>query len=263
MSRPLSREIQDAADGRLLVTGRALRVLEWLDAELESLAVENGATMLRVPTVIARETLDRAGYFEAFGDAATPAGPGETPRYLLTPAMCYHAYPTLAGRRLDANAIFGCAGRCFRRETAPARSLARLWEFTMREVIFVGTRAWVEDERRRWMTLAGDFASSLGLAGRLEVASDPFFAGGLGQKLIQQLKELKFELKTRVGTEDEVEAVASFNLHETFFGRRFGITTADGAPAWTGCVAFGLERWLLAVVAQGRLDQVEARAVAR
>ena len=67
----------------------------------------------------------------------------------------------------------------------------------------------------------------------------------------------------RVGTEDEIEAVASFNLHETFFGRRFGITAADGGPAWSGCVAFGLERWLLAVVAQGQLDHVEALAGAR
>jgi len=263
MSSPSSPEIHDVGEGRLLLTGAPLRVLQWLDAELESLARTHGAAMMRVPTLIPRDTLDRAGYFEAFGDAATPVGPGDPPPYLLTPAICYHAYPTLAGRRLEANAIFGCAGRCFRRETAQARSLSRLWEFTMREVIFVGTHAWVEDERRRWMTLAADFASTLGLAGRMEPASDPFFAGGRGQQMIQQLKELKHELRMRVGTEDEIEAVASFNLHETFFGRRFGITTADGGPAWSGCVAFGLERWLLAVVAQGQLDHVEALAGAR
>jgi len=46
--------------------------------------------------------------------------------------------------------------------------------------------------------------------------------------------------------EGDTLAIASFNDHETFFGEAYGIRLADGAPASTGCVAFGLERWLLA-----------------
>ena len=49
-------------------------------------------------------------------------------------------------------------------------------------------------------------------------------------------------------------AIASFNDHELFFGDAFGISLADGMPAWTGCVAFGLERWLLAVLASYGVD---------
>ena len=41
-------------------------------------------------------------------------------------------------------------------------------------------------------------------------------------------------------------AASSFNLHDTFFGEAFDIRLACGAPATTACVAFGLERWLLA-----------------
>ena len=59
-------------------------------------------------------------------------------------------------------------------------------------------------------------------------------------------------------------AIASFNDHELFFGEAFGITLAGGAPAWSGCVAFGLERWLLGILAKygtqligAQLDAIE------
>ena len=36
-------------------------------------------------------------------------------------------------------------------------------------------------------------------------------------------------------------------VHETFFSRRFGFSLEDGTDAYSGCVAFGLERWALAL----------------
>jgi seryl-tRNA synthetase len=48
----------------------------------------------------------------------------------------------------------------------------------------------------------------------------------------------------------ETIAVASFNYHEDHFGRAFGITLRDGSHAHTACVAFGIERWELALRAQ-------------
>jgi hypothetical protein len=57
-------------------------------------------------------------------------------------------------------------------------------------------------------------------------------------------------------------AIASFNNHETFFGEAFSISlaryghpTSDRAtPAWSGCVAFGIERWLLALLVEHGLN---------
>ena len=111
----------------------------------------------------------------------------------------------------------------------------------MREIVFAGEPDWVADQRCEWMKRIEAFAKSLGLPARLELATDPFFGGeARGKRLLQQLKELKYEL--RVGT----MAIASFNLHETHFTRRFDIALANGGVAHTGCVAFGLERWALA-----------------
>lgn len=249
-------EIGDLGDGRLLLSGRALAVYRWVDRQLEALALESGATMIRVPALIARETLERAGYFEAFGE---DLGGHFSPRtsqemtsevFLLTPALCYYSYAMLANRRLEGPVVLTCAGTCVRREQDGAPSLARLWEFTMREVIVVGTADWVRDERERWIGRVRTLASSIGLEGQMHAAADPFFAGKAeGRRLMQQIKELKYELSMDVGAA-EAAAVASFNLHEGFFGTRFQITMADGSCAQSGCVAFGLERWMLAIVAQ-------------
>jgi hypothetical protein len=86
----------------------------------------------------------------------------------------------------------------------------------------------------------------------LDLASDPFFgtSGTRGRKLVQQLKELKFEMQVRIGRPVARLAIASFNLHERFFAERFGLHFQDGAEAYTGCVAFGLERWALALGAE-------------
>ena len=66
--------------------------------------------------------------------------------------------------------------------------------------------------------------------------------------LLQQVKGLKYELQLAAG-QDSLP-VASFNLHETFFGQRFAMTLEDGTDAHSACVAFGLERWVLVFLEQ-------------
>ena len=97
-----------------------------------------------------------------------------------------------------------------------------------------------------------EFARSLGLRVELTRASDPFFGTSetRGRKLMQRLKELKFEMRAPIGIPAMKLAIASFNLHELFFAQRFGLRLQDGTEAYTGCVAFGLERWVLALVSE-------------
>jgi hypothetical protein len=92
-------------------------------------------------------------------------------------------------------------------------------------------------------------AQSLGMNVALEAATDPFFGGGeaRGRKLLQQVKQLKYELRAQLDVQGTQLAISSFNLHETFFSRRFGFRLHDGGDAYSGCVAFGLERWALAL----------------
>jgi hypothetical protein len=75
---------------------------------------------------------------------------------------------------------------------------------------------------------------------------------------MQQLKNLKYELRVDAGSAGRL-AIASFNLHETFFTGRFNIgPMSDGSATATGCVAFGIERWTLACLAQHGPTNIDA-----
>src|SRR5687767_1657686 len=235
-------------DGRALLRGTTARLVRWFDERFLQMAREDGAVECRFPATIAGDVLTRAGYFDAHPGGATALAGGAA-TYWLPPAVCYHAYAMLAGTRLDAPIRLTASQTCFREADRPALTAERLWEFTMREAIFIGSRDWVSGERTRWAERIDAFARDLRLSGSRLPAADPFFAAvGRGRHLLQQLKGLKEELRMAVGANSV--AVASFNLHESFFGSRFDITLQEGTAAHSGCAAFGLERWALAFIDQ-------------
>ena len=129
----------------------------------------------------------------------------------------------------------------------------------MREVVFLGSAEFVQRQRERWMAKATRFARGLDLDASLAPANDLFFgAGTRGRKLLQQLKQLKYELSVPLLSRSNMP-IASFNLHERFFTNRFQISLATGGPAHSGCVAFGLERWCMALLARQAAPAALAR----
>ncbi len=247
-------QIEWDRDGHLRFRGAAHDLFVWLDSSLERLALEAGARPQPAPEEIEGDTLQRSGYFESFPGVGIPAGAGDVGHVVNTlwvpPAVCYHAYPSFAGERLRTSERLTLACGCGRNEATSPENPGRLRRFRMREVVFLGAPAWVAAERDAWMARGHAFAASIGLDSTLEPATDLFFgAAGRGQQLIQKLKALKFELRTDAGPAGIV-AAASFNLHESFFARRFDIRLDDGSMAATGCAAFGVERWTLACLAQ-------------
>ena len=84
----------------------------------------------------------------------------------------------------------------------------------------------------------------------VEVANDPFFGrGGQLMAVSQRQQSLKFELLIPVISEEKPTACMSFNYHQDHFGTTWGIDQADGEPAHTGCVAFGMDRLAVALFA--------------
>lgn len=218
-------------------------LVDWVDSKVVELAIKTRAVELTVPSLIDRSILERAGYFESFlGNTVEQSDGGCIP-----PAVCYHCYAKLAATSLQEPCIWTCVARCRRNEDN--KEPGRLRTFTMREIVFVGSAAWVRERRQEWMDRILAFAQSLRLAAQLDVATDSFFDGGeaRGRKLVQQIKGLKFELRAQMNAEVAPLAISSFNLHERFFSRRFGFRLDDGTDAYSGCVAFGLERWALAL----------------
>jgi len=240
-------DITFTGDGRIAVAGLALDLMQWLDRQIVNLADE--ARQLQFPSVIAGEVLERANYFDSFPKGATRVEAGDRPAF-LSPAVCYHCFAHFAGMKLDEPLCLSCQGKCYRNETGATPAIGRLWEFTMRELIFIDRGEIVRQRREKTMNNVRRLADSIGLNTRLELASDPFFGAiGRGRKLLQQVKELKYELVTAMPDGSNL-AIASFNLHETFFTSRFGIAMASASETHSGCVAFGLERWMLALIGQ-------------
>ncbi|MEO7367321.1 MAG: hypothetical protein ABIZ36_05150 [Gemmatimonadaceae bacterium] len=226
----------------------------------------------RMPAAISFDVLERAKYFESFPHWLTAAShlredesvlervaraghPGveaakslELASASLPPAVCYHTYAALADSTIDVPLSMTAEETCWRHEGSRLAALERGWAFRMREIVFVGDVEEAELFRQNGIAEACAFAGSIGLQVRVEVAEDPFFAPtSRGRALLQRVKALKHELVVDRPSGEPL-AIASFNNHERFFGEAFAIRLRDGDFATTACVAFGIERWVLAVL---------------
>jgi len=201
---------------------------------------------------------DFARQAEWTGDSLTVA-PGTLAehRVLLSPSVCFHCYRWLAGTSMSANQSFSATGKCFRYESGNMRGLERLWDFTMREVIWVGDDEYVHEQRQRAISLSTQMLDKWGLAYQIKTATDPFFIDSYGmQAAFQRAFDLKFEVLAPLPYKgaNAFLAIGSFNFHQEFFGRAFNIKTNGGEAASTGCLGFGLERVALAFLAQHGVD---------
>jgi seryl-tRNA synthetase len=226
--------------------------------------------VLRFPPVIPRAVLERSEYLKSFphlagsvhafaGDDAGHAtllelvergedwgGGLAATQVVLTPAACYPVYPAAAGELPRDGRLFDVMSWCFRHE--PSADPARMQSFRMHEFVRLGAADAMRDFRDAWLEQARALLARVGLAARAALANDPFF-GRAGRMLAANQREqsLKFELLVPIVSEEEPTAVVSCNYHQDHFGSAFGIRTADGAPAHTACVGFGLERIALAL----------------
>jgi seryl-tRNA synthetase len=164
-----------------------------------------------------------------------------TAAYALPSAACYNIYLYLSGAVLDGPRYITTVASCFRNEQR-YDELRRLWGFTMREIVCIGTRDEVQDHLRHFKQRVSRFGDELGLGLAIEIGADPFYQPQAARSLMQQLFPQKEEFVYGGSV-----AIASLNFHRNFFGERCAIRTPGGQPAFTGCVAFGLERWLHAL----------------
>ena len=247
------RALEITPDGALRMHGAVAALRDFFDNTVCGWASELGATGMTYPEDIAIETLDRAGFLSAFPDKLV-----RTQDAARSPAVCYHHYPTLAESSISViGSIATALGRCYRNEfdRDAAQPVERLREFTMREIITVGSPQMVETVRADLMTRVQRWLKELALDGTIETATDPFFTDeSRGRLLMQQLLPLKYELRLRVAG-DRTVAAASFNNHHDHFGKAFGIRMSNGETAHSGCVAFGWERWVIGFVSQHGPDE--------
>jgi seryl-tRNA synthetase len=173
---------------------------------------------------------------------------------LLAPAACYPIYPIVAERDAAARLLcFRRRGDCFRGE--PSRDIDRVQSFRMREFVAVGGPEVIREFRASWIARAPEIAGALGMPYRVEAASDPFF--GRARLMVgrfQMAQSLKFELLIPIRSAETPTACMSFNYDRDQFGMTWSIRTAEGEPAHTACVAFGVDRLARALLATHGID---------
>jgi seryl-tRNA synthetase len=253
-------------------------VVDRLSAYISRLR-DPAAEILRFPPVMSRHELEKSGYLKSFpnllgcvcalhgseAEIRNAANSYETggdwtkslaaADLVLSPAACYPVYP-LAARRGSiptAGLLFDVAADCFRRE--PSKSLSRLQSFRMREFVRMGSPQEITSFRDYWIGQAGRVAGDLGLPYVVDVANDPFF-GRVGKVMAvsQRQQSLKFELLIPYYPDAVPTACMSFNYHLDHFGVVWGLADDSGAVAHTCCVAFGVDRLVVALFCVHGLD---------
>lgn len=273
--------------GQVALDGIALSLYQYFDRVFRQFGDPWCARPLLTPTLIPASTLARCDYFRSFPHNVTFAAHlfedadgiadfrsrhqerdtldekaltnMETPEACLSPATCYHVYHLFANRSIPSDGfVYGVCGKCFRYESSNMKDLRRLWDFTMREVVFMGDRDYVLAQREKGIEMTANFLESHQLAGEIRTASDPFFtAPDASAKAYFQLSaETKYEMSLLLPSEARL-AVGSLNYHTDFFGRAFNIDVERRDKMHSVCIAFGLERWVYAFLAQhgNRVDK--------
>jgi hypothetical protein len=280
-------------EGLSVLEGMPLALFEYFDRCFTEFGHPWKPRNMRVPTLIPTPVLARCDYFRSFPHNVTfashlpeepariedfrarhqaretlderAAGDLVPPEACLSPAVCYHVYAARRNTVIPGPPVVASlVGKCFRYESSNMQDLRRLWDFTMRELVFLGTRDDVLAERTKGIEAFKSFMEEHQLAGEIRTASDPFFVApdSTAKTYFQISSETKFEISLLLPDDGRV-AVGSFNHHGDFFGKAFDIKVAGDAPMHSVCFAWGLERWVYAFLAQHGNDPAHWPAVMR
>jgi len=276
-------EIVAFGRGRYGLGPKLVALIEYFERRARQMARGFQAEAYSFPSLIGADVLDRCRYLKTFPSslnlvchlredhgalqefARSARWDGEQLVYdasasssvecLLSPSVCFHWYMWLRDSKMSEPRAITAIGKCFRYESTNLTGLERLWDFSMREIIFVGPADYVLSNRATQIELSIHLLDELEMAYEITTATDPFFVDSYAaQAAYQQGFELKYELLAPLPYSGKKLAVGSINYHQDFFGRSFAIETGQG-PAHTGCLAFGWERLALAFVAQHGVDE--------
>ncbi len=279
--------------GLSVLSGVPLQLWEYFDRCFAEFGRHWNPIPMRSPTLIPTTVLARCDYFRSFPHNVTfachlPEEPARieafrarhhsretlddqamadmaTSEACLSPAVCYHAYYANRDRVLGPRPlVYKMIGKCFRYESSNTRDLRRLWDFTMREVVFLGDREAILAERTKGMDLFQGFLEDHRIAAEIRTASDPFFVApdAAAKTYFQISSDTKYEISMLLPNDDRL-AVGSFNYHGDFFGKAFNVKLPDESPMHSVCFAWGLERWVYCFLAQHGADRANWPEVMR
>ena len=244
-----------------------------IDGDLLQMAQTLGAAPYRFPTVIGADVLSKCRYLQSFpqfltlamhlnenmdvlsqfsqecrlvdGAVVVPEGSLAPSTTVLSPTVCFHLYSWLEGQELNGPMSVTAKGHCHRYESRTMSGLERLWDFQMREIMFVGSSEHVEKQRTDCLEQCIRLLDKWNITYEIISATDPFYVDGFSAVANYQAAfELKYEIRVPLPyAPGRTMAIGSINRHHDFFGKSLNFKDKN-IPGYshTACVGFGLER---------------------
>lgn len=258
-------------NGFAVMGGPAMRLFQDIERMFLRLAGKSEAQEFHFPVFISAKELKKLDYFKSFpqlihfpvslkmtdenlhafanGEHMNDKGEMKLTEIspiceCLTPAACYHFYIYHQGMNLPSTKYFTTRAHCFRQENF-YEPMRRQRNFNMREIVAIGTIDEVKVFLGRYKDLMTNILAQLKLPYSWEIATDPFFDPGNPKLLMQTIDPVKQEMIFMKDSPEEL-SIGSINFHKDYFGEAFNIKV-NGETAFSGCVAFGMERWIYAL----------------
>ena len=242
-----------------------------IDSIFRKEAMNRGGHEYHIPILLDKDVLETCGYFNSFPQHLT------IPTYIdksyfdtvvtdkkienkelvmcnkfLTPSACLGLYPLLRGKQIDKS-IYTMHEKVFRFEEGRFDGNVRLWDFTVREIVFVGEEDYVNSIMDEFKNITKRVADAIGIPCDIKQSTDHFYPSveNVVKKLFQKSNALKFEMVSQVNGEDV--AIGSFNYHNDHFSKPFQFEQ-DGKIV-SACIGYGLERWVAAIRNHNKVKQ--------
>lgn len=225
--------------------GEQAQAIKRIDNDIYKLIEKMNPADIHIPAIINKNVLEKIGYFDSFPHQIIGIKPlieqNKYDNMLLTPSACLHFYPMFGEQQID-NGIFTTRARVYRNEDKETDGQTRLIDFTVREIVVVGTADDVMSKLNIIGSLIVEYGNSIGLNIKLEAASDPFYPSRENtiKKKLQLVNKQKMEMIINVN--GEKLSIGSINYHGFHFSKTFQFDKNNTIV--TGCIGVGLERWI-------------------
>lgn len=270
------------SEGIVAMKGLPLQMMEVLDRKLVEFAKGQSAHKMLLPITVNFKNLLDSHYFDRtpqhanflstiaedarsisdFAKHVKKSGEIDkslirSPHGMCRSAVCLNCYPTMRDKKFLENesVVITAEGRVFRHEYKKVNSLERLYEFSCREIIYLGRTDFVKSKLKECEQWFVDFLSEFKIHGLIKSATDPFFVeNARNLQFYQAAEDSKYEIRALNPFTATDVSIGSLNFHGNHFSKSYNITFQNGEFVSSGCVGFGLERTVFTVIAQFGVD---------
>lgn len=234
-------------NGGVCLSGISARLFDYFDKVFRKFAHNNDAIEEKYPVLLSKDTLIKTKYLKNYPGNSMYV---EDSNAVLSPSACFHVYERYKDTVFKDNTSLTFLQNVFRNEKDKNNEFGRLRDYHVREIVFVGSEEYVDTSINRMINQTSRFMVELGLKGDIESATDLFITPNMNRyKLIQMHNKAKYELRLEYDNNRDI-SVASFNRHGKTFSHTFNIGVSGVENVVSGCIGYGIERFVMAFLSQ-------------